>query len=356
MGNVHNSNTVSDNRLKHSADIRNALDEASIVAVTDNNGILIYVNNKFCEISKYSEDELLGKTHRILKSEYHDDRFYSKLWKTISNGHTWNGDIKNKAKDGSFYWMRTTIIPVIDETQNITKYVSIRTDITSQVELAVKLVKSKQLAAIGELSSKLSHDIRNPLSIISMTMENIRMTRGKNQIRQDQFDKIQRAIFRISHQIDDVLDYVKKQTLTMNRIKISDLISDSLDSVFIPNNITLKLPKNDFDLICDFQKLSSAFVNLILNSIQAIGGTGTVEITAEENNDKIIIQFKDSGKGISKEDIDKIFDPLFTTKQQGTGLGLSSVTSIIDAHRGTISATSPPTVFTITLPKISDKV
>jgi len=93
---------------------------------------------------------------------------------------------------------------------------------------------------------------------------------------------------------------------------------------------------------------------LILNGVQAIVHTGTIEITVEENNDGIIIQIMDSGEGIPKENIDSLFEPLFTTKQQGTGLGLASVKSIVEAHGGIISVSSPPTVFTITLPKISD--
>ena len=90
-------------RLELSNDIINALNEASIVAITDNTGIIIYTNEKFCEISKYSEEELLGKNHRILKSGFHPPEFYSDMWRTISNGTSWHGDVKNKAKDGTFY-------------------------------------------------------------------------------------------------------------------------------------------------------------------------------------------------------------------------------------------------------------
>jgi len=113
----------------------------------------------------------------------------------------------------------------------------------------------------------------------------------------------------------------------------------------------LILPKNDVEFFADGRLFSRVLNNLILNGIQTIDVKGVVEIMCEENNDAIVIQVKDSGRGIPKENLDKIFEPLFTTKQQGTGLGLASVQSIIESHGGIISVTSPPTVFTITLPK-----
>lgn len=211
--------------------------------------------------------------------------------------------------------------------------------------------EKNNLVTIGQLSSRLAHDIRNPLSIIQITLDNLKLIYGENEAQKKQFEKVQRSIFRITHQIDDVLDFVKKQPLTLNKTKISDVISDALDSLFIPNDIQLKLPKNDFELVCDSKKLSIAFNNIILNAIQAMNGKGLIAIGVEETDDKVIIEIEDSGKGISKKDLKKIFVPLFTTKQKGTGLGLASVKSIIEAHGGTISVTSTPTIFRIELPK-----
>lgn len=135
---------------------------------------------------------------------------------------------------------------------------------------------------------------------------------------------------------------------------MSEIIDESMDPLNIPDTIKLILPKNDVQLLCDKKQFAAALNNLIFNSVQAIHGTGTIEVTVEGNNDGIIIQVKDSGKGIPKENINKIFEPLFTTKQQGTGLGLASVKSTVESHGGIISVTSPPTIFTITLPKTTD--
>jgi len=217
-----------------------------------------------------------------------------------------------------------------------------------------KLIKNEKLKSIGEVSSKIAHDLRNPLSIIQVSMENIKMLYGGDEIQIKQFKKIERSIDRITHQVEEVLDFVKGLPSEMNNEKMSDIITESMDSLNIPDKIKLILPKNDVQLLCDKKQFAAALNNLIFNSIQAINDAGTIEITIEENSDGIIIQVKDSGEGIPKENINKIFEPLFTTKQQGTGLGLASVKSTVESHGGIISVTSPPTIFTITLPRTSD--
>jgi len=217
-----------------------------------------------------------------------------------------------------------------------------------------KDLEDEKFITIGTLASRLSHDIRNPLAIIKISFENIKMMYGVNEIQIKQFEKIERSIGRITHQVDDVLDFIREQPLELNKIKFSEIIAESMDSLIVPNDIKIILPKNDVTFVCDRRQFSTVLNNLILNGIQEIGGAGIIEITAEENNDTIVIQVKDSGKGVPKEDLPKIFEPLFTTKQTGTGLGLASVKSILDTHGGTISVTSPPTIFTITLPKTLD--
>ena len=339
-------------KLKNIENILAALDEISIVAVTDVNGVITYVNKKFCEISKYSEEELIGHNHKILKSGYHNQVFYKKMWKTISSGNMWQDVIKNKAKDGTFYWVNTTIFPILSKDNKIEQYVSIRTDITKQKIITEKLVKSERFVTVGEIASRFAHDVRNPLSIILTAMENLQILSNFDEPQKRQIDKIERATERIIHQVNGVLSFVRGQPLELSMSSLSEIISDSIQTIRIPLGVKVVVPTKDISILCDKTQCLIVFYNLILNAIQAMDGHGIVKIMTSDTKKNILIQVTDSGPGIPIENIDKVFEPLFTTKQAGTGLGLPSIKSIIDTHGGTITVTSPPTIFTITLPKI----
>lgn len=213
--------------------------------------------------------------------------------------------------------------------------------------------KMDKLVHIGELTSRITHDMRNPLTVIinyaTMVRKNAKSKLDKKSL--DQLELIEDEARKMYHQIEDVLNYVKLPPLKLQTHSLHDVLKKVIERVHIGDDVEINLPKTNPLITCDIDKMEIVFVNLITNAIEAMNKSGTISINASENKDTITIEIEDSGPGINQENIEKIFEPLFTTKTTGTGLGLASCKNIIDRHQGTISVKNNPTIFTIKLPK-----
>lgn len=214
------------------------------------------------------------------------------------------------------------------------------------------LIKAEKFTVIGELAARLAHDLRNPLSVVKNTMD---IMRAKPNMRIEEklphFGRFDRAIQRMTHQIDDVLNFVKRSELLLQQTSLLSMIDGAIGNTLLPPEVLILKPYTDVAINCDSRKLEAVFSNLINNAVQAMEDKGEIKIRVMDLGYNIQIEFEDAGPGIPSEIQSKIFDPLFTTKQTGTGLGLSICKNIVEQHGGTLSVRSPPTIFTIRLPK-----
>lgn len=221
-----------------------------------------------------------------------------------------------------------------------------------------RLTKMERLYTIGEMAARLAHDLRNPLGVIKMTSE-ILLAKSDGIVDEktkERYKMIEISARRMNHQIDDVMDFVRTKEPQLRENSVREIIISAAKTTEIPTNIKLTLPENDVSLRCDQKQLVVLLSNLISNAVQAIGEkNGTVTIRLGSDLHDVVIEVEDSGCGIKDDEMPKIFDPLFTTKPHGTGLGLVSCKNIVDTHKGKITVQNNPTKFIIKIPKIIDQ-
>lgn len=219
------------------------------------------------------------------------------------------------------------------------------------IAIAEEKIKNERFMGIGELSARIVHDMRNPLNVILASCSSINNILDNDVIKKETF-RINRNVKIISNQINEILDYVGTRPLVSKVTSIRNITDSSLDSLAIPNNIEIKINVKDVKIFCDEEKLASVCINIILNAVQAIRDQkGVIEIRSSEITNYVSIEIENDGPPISSEVLPKIFDPLFTTKQCGTGLGLSVAKTIIEQHNGMIIVNPSPVVFKIIIPK-----
>jgi PAS domain S-box-containing protein len=341
------------------------------VAITDQRGRITYVNDKFCEISKYTRDELLGQDHRIINSAYHPKEFIRNLWTTIANGRVWRDEIRNRAKDGSFYWVDTTIVPFLDAEGKPYQYVAIRSDITERKRLEAELVRAAQLSLIGELAANLAHEIKNPLAGIQGAVDILIRRREPDDPERSVLENVRREIGRIDGTVRALLERARPRALQLSPAPLTEVVAHAVQlardqaSVFAPGgrDVSVEFEPAGEPLILplDAAQIEDAVLNLIINAVEAVEGKGRVAVRVfrrmlEDEGDgrgEAVVEVEDDGRGIAEPDLRNIFNPFYTTTRGGTGLGLPAARRVARAHGGQLDVRSKPgsgSTFTLRLP------
>ena len=372
-----------------------AIENSNIVSKTDINGIITFVNDEFCKISGYSYDELIGQNHNIVRHPDVPNSNFETLWETILAKKSFKATVKNLSKDKKTVYLNTTITPILDKDENIIEFIAIRYDVTAEVELKKSLEEkekeleqlnlnleqkvkeqTKQLkelnktlekrvieeitkneekqkllfwqsrmASLGQMLANIAHQWRQPLTELNLTLFNMKKASiHNNEKKVDELYKESKTLISsMSSTIDDFTNFFNPQKEKKSFV-IKDAINEALiilrKVIEVENiHIQIDVPIN-YKVIGVSNELSQVIINLIQNSkdafIQNDIKNKTIIITLKEelilDKKYALLEIKDNAGGISKENIDKIFDPYFTTKykSQGTGLGLFMSKMIIE--------------------------
>lgn len=334
-----------------------ALDQHAIVSITDSEGNITYANQRFCDVSKFSYSELIGQNHRIVNHADMPKTVFSDLWSTITKGNVWRGDIKNKAKDGSEYWVASTIVPFLDENKKPFQYVSIRTDITKRKMMEAEVIQANR--AKSDFLANMSHEIRTPMNAI-IGLSHLALKTNLNEKQSDYLEKILSSASALLTILNDILDFSKIEAgkLTMEHTQFS--LQDLINQVFALN--CLKADEKGLEvmfhqaadvpniLVGDQVRLGQILSNLLSNAIKFTEhGEVVVSIGLEsETANQMVLKFvvKDSGIGLTSDQQAKLFesfsqaDTSTTRKYGGTGLGLAISKKLVEAMHGSIGVKS----------------
>ncbi|PHQ65800.1 MAG: hybrid sensor histidine kinase/response regulator [Sulfurimonas sp.] len=330
-----------------------ALNESAIVSKSDPQGLITFVNDKFCEMSGYSKEELIGKEHNIIRHPDMPASVFTDLWKTIRNKEVFKATIKNRTKSGEAYYVDSVIVPMLGVNNEIVEYLAVRYDVT-------ELVKSRDAALMAEKAkdeflSNMSHELRTPLNAISGFSSIL-----QRQIKDEKHSRYLQNILDSSSQliglINDILDLSKLQSgkfsldyhafeIYSNLYSLADRFSADIESSKLKMNLdldaSLKVVANG-----DWLRISQVLTNLLSNAIKFTPPDGEIGLIASYGDNSLKIVVSDTGLGMSQEVQDKIFKPFeqadssTTRKFGGTGLGLSIVSNLVKQMKADIKLVS----------------
>ncbi len=350
------------------------------VVITNPDAVIEYVNPAFEKISGFSVDEVIGRHTRFLKSDIHDNTFYSELWKTITSGNVWRGHFFNKKKDASIYEEEAVISPVKDKWGKIINYVAVKRDVTNEVNLQKQLIQAQKMESIGRLAGGIAHDFNNILTaILGYSDLALSQIKSDNDLKES-VEQIKLAGKRASSLTKQLLAFTRKQILNMQDFSTKEMISEIEQMLrrIIGEDVTINfhLPVDDIIICADHGQIEQVVMNLVLNAKDALPETGgCINFLVSKYHQKFSYDYAgfsatsgdymkmsivDNGHGMTQDIKMHLFEPFFTTKDKGkgTGLGLSTVYGIVKQHSGFISFESEVqkgTTFDVFIPIAHDK-
>ena len=321
-------NTHQSYPLNEFVDINFALDESAIVAFTDEKGKITYVNEKFCEVSKYSAKELIGKDHRIINSGYHSKEFMWNLWSTISSGRIFRGEIKNKAKDGTYYWVDTTIVPFLDETGKPYKYLAIRYEITQRMNAKEELKKmmTKLIDVQEDERRRISRELHDGIGQ-NLYSHLITINRLQSEISHPLLDQMQDETTKLIEELRDLSWELRPSVLDdlglIPAIRSYLVRFSEHTSIDVHFDCYLKSRLHSSKEVTIYRIIQEALTN-----IRKYAKTEKASVTIREMDEEIRIVIEDSGKGFDMNRIPQgvgLFSMEERTKAVGGTLTINSV-------------------------------
>lgn len=353
-------NLQRDNRQKTALleQYKSAVDAANIVSKADKNGIITYVNELFCNVSGYSKDELIGKSHNIIRHADMPKETFADLWSTVKAKKIWRGIVKNLSKTNETYIVDTTVLPIVDENGEIEEYISIRTDVTA-LENALLRAKLAEKAK-GDFLAAMSHEIRTPLNAILGFTSLLKETEMKS-VRDEYISIIESSGKSLLAIINDILDYSKIESGSFEIEKAEFEPLEEFESavelfamkayekrIKLLTFIDPRLPKK---IIGDPLRIKQIILNLLSNAIKFTPEEKHINVNVilsgiDDGCATILFEVIDEGIGISKDKSEKIFSPFsqadagISRKYGGTGLGLSISSNLVSLMGGKLAVDS----------------
>jgi len=345
---------------------RMALDEHAIVTTMDSDGTITHINDKFCQISGYQQDDMLGNDYHMFLSDSHSEDFYAEVFKTLAEGKVWQGELHNKTKDGQYYWVAATIVPFLDDQGVPFKYIAVRTDITARKEAEETMRQARELAenatqAKSDFLANMSHEIRTPMNaVIGLTHLVLDTELSRHQ--RDYLKKVHAAANNLLGIINDILDFSKIEAGKLDMESVEFDMQEVLDH--LTHIVSVKTSEKNLDFLVDIQpgvarmyigdslRIGQILINLVNNAVK-FTEKGSIKIIIDHKEDrdgraKLYFEVRDTGIGMTEEQCGRLFkafsqaDSSTTRKYGGTGLGLAISKSLVENMDGEIGVYSDP--------------